>query len=66
MKRVFSEPPKKDVQSDPPENKEATASLPPIRVPRPSVYVRQVTDQHQNALARILARVRSHPKEKEE
>ena len=66
MKRVFSTPPQTEVKSDPVENKEPAAPLPPPSAPRPSVYVRQVTDQHQNAIARILARVRTHSQSKEE
>ena len=65
MKRVFSVPPATS-QSEPasgPESPPAeTGSMPPpAKHPRPSIYVQEVTEQHRNAIARILARVKRNP-----
>lgn len=66
MKRVFSVPqpsPEASIQEPEPEENSTSA---PIIPPSPAIYVRQVTEQHQNAIARILSRVRSHPQETKE
>ena len=66
MKRVFSvpqsnsEPPAQESQLENP-HKSLPASTPP-----PAVYVRQITEQHQNTITRILAKIRNQPREKEE
>jgi len=62
MKRVFSVPVQPETRQDNPAP-EQPVQQPRIPAPHSPVYVRQVTDQHQNAIARILARVRSHPQD---
>lgn len=65
MKRVFSVPPA-TTQDEPASGPESapveTGSVPPSASrPRPSIYVRQVTDRHRSAIQRILAQVRRQP-----
>ena len=60
MKRVFSVPPtqeSKELHAD------AADPTPPVATParpRPSVYVREVSDRHRSAIYRIFAQVRQH------
>ena len=66
MKHVFSIPQSPSEPAVQETASEEHAQAAPVITPSPAVYVRQVTEQHQNAIARILARVRSRPQEQKE
>lgn len=64
MKRVFSVPPSPEptepsASPEPQEIQESENLPPPATRPRPSVYVREVTERHRSAIERILAQVKN-------
>ena len=66
MKRVFSVPPNPEptepsASPEPQEIQESENLPPPATRPRPSVYVREVTERHRSAIERILAQVKKRP-----
>ena len=66
MKRVFSVPQSHSESPEQESQPKISHEAFPVSTPPPPVYVRQITEQHQNAIARILARVRSRPQEQKE
>ena len=63
MKHVFSIPQSSSKPAVQETASEEHSEAAPVIAPSPAIYVRQVTEQHQNAITRILSRVRSHPQE---
>ncbi len=66
MKRVFSVPPSQkptepSASPEPQQIQESEVLPPPPTRPRPSVYVREVTERHRGAIERILAQVKKRP-----
>ncbi len=66
MKRVFSVPPAQKpteppAEPEPSEIQESQPMPPPATQPRPSVYVREVTERHRSTIERILAQVKKKP-----